>query len=84
MAFLKASFSFFFLINIKEYKSSYITCGINQINNFIYADRFKQYIIQNINNKCSMENGPNYYYSEVKRSKEYEPESSETNNDNQN
>ena len=31
-----------------------------------------------------MENGPNYYYSEVKRSKEYEPESSETNNDNQN
>ena len=72
------------IININKYKSSYITCGINQLNNFIYSDRLKQYIIQNINNKCSLENGPNCYYSEMKRSKEYEPENTQINNDNQN
>ena len=72
------------IININKYKSSYITCGINQLNNFIYSDRLKQYIIQNINNKCSLENGPNCYYSEMKRSKEYELENTQINNDNPN
>ena len=52
------------LININRYLSSYLSCGINQLNSFIYSDRMKVFIIQKLSEKCSISSGPNCYYTE--------------------
>lgn len=60
------------IININGYISSFLPCGLNQLNNFIYLDRLKKYISQNYSKRCSMDNGPNCFFAEIKRSEIYE------------
>ena len=52
------------IININGYISSYLPSAINQFNNFIYSNRMKTFTIQNYTKKCSMNKGPNCYFTE--------------------
>ena len=67
------------LLNVKKYISSFLPVGINQLNYFIYLDRLKENIFQNIFQKCSLSNGPNCYYMENIKSIKYEEDNSQLN-----
>ena len=55
-----------FLINFNEYLSSYLPSGVNEFNKYIYLDRLKTYTFQNLQEKCSLSNGPYCYFTEMK------------------
>lgn len=73
---------FLLILNIKEYISTFLSNGINQLNYFIYLDRLKQYSIQNLFKECSLSMGPNCYFSENKRNFNYIKINGEFDNDN--
>ena len=58
---------FLLILNFDKFISSLLPIGINQLNYFIYLDRFKYFTYQNLMKKCSLSNGPNCYYMENKR-----------------
>lgn len=71
------------IMNINEYLSSFLPCGIKQLNNFIYLDRMEKFTIQNFSEKCSFSMGPNCYFTENKNIIHYEKENNQINKDSQ-
>lgn len=71
------------IININECLANYLTCGLKQLNNFLYKDRMKIFTIQNLYQQCSMSMGPNCYYTENIKITKYESGNVELNSDNE-
>ena len=57
--------------NINEYFSSYLPTGLIQLNHFIYLDRMKIFSIQDFTKQCSLNMGPNCYFTENIRNINY-------------
>ena len=74
--------SLLFIVNIQENLSIYLSCGVNQLNNFIYLDRMKIYTFQNYSQICSLNMGPNCYFIEDKNILKYETNNNELNIEN--
>ena len=60
------------IIQISFYNSTYLSVGINQLNNFIYLERLKDLTLQSYSEECSLSKGPNCYFAENQRSEIYE------------
>ena len=60
------------IIQISFYNSTYLSVGINQLNNFIYLERLKDLTLQSYFEECSLSKGPNCYFAENQRSEIYE------------
>ena len=60
------------IIQISFYNSTYLSVGINQLNNFIYLERLKDLTLQSYTEECSLSKGPNCYFAENQRSEIYE------------
>ena len=60
------------IIQISLYNSTYLSVGINQLNNFIYLERLKDLTLQSYSEECSLSKGPNCYFAENQRSEIYE------------
>ena len=60
------------IIKISFYNSTYLSVGINQLNNFIYLERLKDLTLQSYSEECSLSKGPNCYFAENQRSEIYE------------
>ena len=56
------------IIQISFYNSTYLSVGINQLNNFIYLERLKDLTLQSYSEECSLSKGPNCYFAENQRS----------------
>jgi hypothetical protein len=74
--------SIILIVNIQENLSIYLSCGMNQLNNFIYLDRMKIYTFQNYSQICSLNMGPNCYFIEDKNILKYETNNNELNIEN--
>ena len=60
------------IIQINLNDSTYLSVGINQLNNFIYLERLKDLTLQSYSEECSLSKGPNCYFAENQRSEIYE------------
>ena len=60
------------IINITFHDSSYLSVGLNQLNNFIYLQRIKDLTLQSYSEQCSLSKGPNCFFAENQRSEIYE------------
>ena len=59
----------FFICNI--YQSTYLTSGIRTLNKFLYYSRIEKYYEQHKHKKCSLDDGPNCYFTENNYIKHY-------------
>ena len=60
------------IIQVSFHNSTYLSVGINQLNNFIYLERLKDLTLQSYSEECSLSKGPNCYFAENQRSEIYE------------
>ena len=60
------------IIQINLNDSTYLSVGINQLNNFIYLERLKDLTLQSYSEECSLSKGPNCYFAENQRSEIFE------------
>ena len=62
---------FILIIFFKLNRALYILSGIKILNKFLYSTRFKEYNKQSKINTCSLNDGPNCYFSENKYTQKY-------------
>ena len=62
------------IINIVLHNSSFLPVGINQLNNFLYLEKLATYTVQTYSGQCSLEKGPNCYFTDNMRRVLYEQE----------
>lgn len=73
--FISFCFSLYLLIlNIYLYNSSYLPSALNQFNHFLYLERLKDLTLQSYSKYCSLDKGPNCYFTENIISNKYEKE----------
>ena len=70
------------IANIYLYNSSYLPSGLNQFNHFIYLERLKDLTFQTYSKECSLNKGPNCYFTENILNEKYEKELNNNNNKN--
>ena len=67
----KFKYFLFFIIIFQLNDAIYISSGLNSLNRFLFSSRFKKYYYQNKIKSCSINDGPNCYFTERKYIKDY-------------
>ena len=67
----KIKYILFFIIIFQLNDAIYISSGLKTLNRFLFSSRFKKYYSQNKIKTCSINDGPNCYFTERKYVEDY-------------